>query len=227
MPRPISYAPPKQVQVLAPQQAFSDVEMKELLQLPSTLYCAGDTTLLTQGLRVAVVGSRSASPDGLRRASKLATQLAKRGVIVVSGLAAGIDITAHRACMAAGGRTIAVIGTSLHQVYPKEHAQDQMNIYREHLLISQFDPNVKTYPSSFLARNKVMARIAHASVIVEAGDKSGSISHGRDAMKMGRPLFIMRNMTANSSVNWPRKYINSGAHILDSTDQLIKHLMAA
>src|SRR5215510_8711367 len=114
---------------------LNDVEQQHA---PATLFVAGDPTLLRHGARVAIVGARKASVQGRARARKLATRLCAHGVVVVSGLAAGIDTAAHQATLAAGGRTIAVLGTALDQVYPKTNADLQHQIMPEHFCVLQF-----------------------------------------------------------------------------------------
>ena len=105
-------------QSVSPQELLGPLNEVEQKNAPKTLYVAGDTGILAEGARVAIVGARKASPEGLRRASKLAGLLARRGIVIVSGLAEGIDTAAHTAAIHRGGRTIAVLGTPLDQVFP-------------------------------------------------------------------------------------------------------------
>ena len=109
---------------------LNEVEQKNA---PKALFVAGDTGILEQGARVSIVGARKASPEGIKRASKLASLLARQGVVVVSGLAEGIDTAAHEGAINHGGRTIGVIGTPLDQVYPKKNTELQARIKWEHL----------------------------------------------------------------------------------------------
>jgi DNA processing protein len=120
-----------------------------------TLYAAGDLNLLDSHC-VAVVGSREASADGRLMAWQVARDLAAVGVVVVSGLAAGVDAAAHRGAMEADGRTIAVIGTPIDRVYPRQHARMQETIYQRHLLLSPFAQGTRTNRGHFPARNRVM-----------------------------------------------------------------------
>jgi DNA recombination-mediator protein A len=126
-------------QNLSPQELLGPLNEVEQKNVPKTLYVAGDTGILRERARVAIVGSRKASPEGLRRASKLAGLLADRGIVIVSGLAEGIDTAAHTAAIHCGGRTIAVLGTPLDQVFPRQNAALQDQIMREHLAVSQFE----------------------------------------------------------------------------------------
>jgi DNA processing protein len=192
--------------------------------MPPRLYLAGDVSLLKAQLRVAIIGSRDASPDGLRRSARLARELVKRDVVVVSGLAKGIDRAAHESALAEGGRTIAVIGTPLGKAYPAENAGLQERIYRDHLLLSQFAAGHRTQKYDFPARNRTMAHISQASVIVEAGDTSGSLSQAAECVRLGRRLFILRSVVENTSLRWPERFIGKGGEILDSTDQILAAL---
>ena len=150
---------------------LNDVEQKNA---PARLFIAGDAAILREGGRVAIVGSRKASRDGISRAKKLAKLLVERNMVVVSGLAEGIDTAAHTGTLEAGGRTIAVIGTPLDKVYPRQNAELQHRIIEEHLLVSQFPIGYPTNPANFPQRNRTMALIADATVIIEATDSSGS-----------------------------------------------------
>src|SRR5580698_7440035 len=121
-----------------------------------TVHIAGDATLLTRPA-VAIIGSRRATHEGRALASTLATDLAARGITVVSGLAAGIDVVAHEATMRAGGRTIAVIGTSLDEAYPRSHGTLQAHIAHEHLVVSPFAVGTPMAGWHFPRRNRLMA----------------------------------------------------------------------
>jgi DNA protecting protein DprA len=137
------------------------------------LYYAGNLSLLKRRA-VSVVGTREVTDDGRARARKLARELAAAGVLVVSGLAKGVDTAAHTSAIDAGGATAAVIGTPLEKSYPAENAPLQEPIYREHLLLSPFGPGEPVYKANFPARNRIMALITDATVIVEASDSSGT-----------------------------------------------------
>ncbi len=154
-----------------------------------TVHIEGDATLLASPT-VAIIGSRRATHEGRALASTIADALATRGVTVVSGLAAGIDGVAHEAAMHAGGRTIAVIGTSLDTAYPREHASLQARIAREHLVVSPFEAGTPTAPWHFPKRNRLMAHIAHATILIEASASSGTRHQVLACASLGRPVFV-------------------------------------
>lgn len=193
------------------------------LEVP-TLYLAGDGALLRQK-SVAIVGSRKASPAGLQRAERLARELVALGIVVMSGLAEGIDQAAHRSAIAAHGQTIAVIGTPLTKAYPAAHAALQIEIYSSHLLVSPFADNERTFPSSFPLRNKVMARLSAATVIVEAGDTSGSLHQATECLELGKPLFIAKSIAYDAGVSWPARFIGKpGVHLLTRTEDVMAEI---
>jgi DNA processing protein len=169
------------------------------------LWCAGDMSLVRR-FGVAIVGTRKVSPEGAARSRRLARELAKSDVIVVSGLARGVDTEALTAAIEAGGRVIAVIGTPIDRAYPTENRRLQERIYREHLLISQFEPGRLVFPSNFPERNKLMAALTDATAIVEAGDTSGTLHQAAECVRLGRWLFIARNLLENASLQWPLKF---------------------
>lgn len=166
---------------------------------------------------IAIVGSRKASEEGVRRAARIARELVKRDYTVVSGLAEGIDIAAHTAAIECGGRTIAVIGTPLGVAYPRKHAEMQKAISAEHLLVSQV-PIVRYHrqhvPQNklfFPERNVTMSALTEGTVIVEAGETSGTLTQARAALHQGRKLFILDSCFMRSDITWPARFEAMGA----------------
>jgi DNA processing protein len=165
---------------------------------------------------VAVVGTRNPTRDGIARTKKLVKALVKDDFTIVSGLAAGIDTAAHETAIAEGGRTIAVIGTPLSEVYPRENAQLQRKIASEFLVITQVP--VKRYERQdyrknrlfFPERNITMSALTEATIIVEAGETSGTLIQARAALQQGRELFILDNCF-RKGLSWPQKFADKGA----------------
>lgn len=185
------------------------------------LYMAGDVSVLERRA-IAVIGARNASSEGCRRAARLGRELARQGVTVVSGLAAGIDTCALMGAIEAGGQVAAVIGTPLEQAYPAANKRLQESIYREHLLVSQFAPGSRVFPANFPARNRTMAAVSDASVIIEASNTSGSLHQAAECQRLGRWLGIAKNMLDDPQVDWPGKFAGQDrTHILESTGGLI------
>jgi len=175
---------------------------------------------------VAVVGSRNASEDGLSRARRLAKELVIRGFTVVSGLAAGIDQAAHKGAIEAGGRTIAVVGTPLGQIYPKENAGLQEYIAENFLVISQVP--VMRYARQkppqnrffFPERNVTMSALTEATIIVEAGETSGTLTQARAALHQGRKLFILDSCFQRENLTWPSRFESLGAIRVRTPDDI-------
>jgi DNA processing protein len=197
---------------------LNDVEKQ---YAPKKLYVAGPLTIPLPSPRAAIIGSRKASPEGLEATRDIARVLAKRGVIVVSGLAEGIDTVAHKTTIEEGGRTIAVLGTPLDHAYPRRNFALQELIMRQHLVISQFPIGHVTWPKDFVFRNRTMALISNASIIVEAGETSGSLHQGWEALRLGRPLFIWSSIMNDGSLSWPRKMEKYGAVELRDPEEVL------
>ena len=156
---------------------------------------------------VAIVGTRNVSPEGAARARKLARGLSAAGVAVVSGLADGVDTVALTEALSCGGRVAAVIGTPLDKAYPAKNAALQEEIYSKHLLISQFPIGERTFKSNFPARNRVMAAVTDATVVIEASDSSGTLHQSAECQRLGRWLFIAKSVVDNPNLTWPSKFL--------------------
>jgi DNA processing protein len=198
--------------------------LRSLPDPPASITVSGGAVDSTR--TVAVVGSRQAVPDALHFAKDLALELTKAGVVVVSGGAEGIDRAAHEGAIMAGGRTIAVLGTALDEVFPKENADLQEQIGREHLLVSQFPSGQPTSRKNFPIRNRTMALLTDATVIVEAGEKSGTRHQGWECLRLGRILFLVENVANNPDLTWPQEMIGYGAQVLSraNLDVVIENL---
>jgi DNA protecting protein DprA len=172
-----------------------------------TIFYAGELDLLDSPT-VSIVGTRDVSEDGWKRAAQLARQLSSAGVTVVSGLAKGVDTAALSATVDSGGRAVAVIGTPIDKAYPAENARLQEKIYADHLLISPFKEGERVFKSNFPARNRVMAAVSDATVIIEASDTSGTLHQAAECVRLGRWLFIAQSVLEDRSLTWPAKFLS-------------------
>ena len=197
-----------------PEELLGPLNETEKRRSPKRLFVAGDRSLFEVHPRVAVVGSRKASPEGVNRATRVSRLLVQHGAIVVSGMAEGIDAAAHTAAIKANGRTIAVLGTPLDKSYPKSNAELQREVMEKHAAISQFPVGYPTTPRNFPMRNALMALIVNASVIVEAGETSGALSQGWETLRLGRLLFIMDSVFSLPGLKWPHEMLQYGAQRL-------------
>jgi DNA processing protein len=184
---------------------------------------------LVESRCVAVVGTREPTKDGIARAARLVKSLVKDEFTIVSGLASGIDTVAHETAIENGGRTIAVIGTPLSHVYPKDNAELQRKIASEFLLISQVP--VMRYEGQdyrrnrlfFPERNITMSALTEATIIVEAGETSGTLIQARAALHQGRKLFIL-DSCFKRGLKWPQRFADKGAVRVVDYDDIRKHL---
>ena len=179
---------------------------------------------------VAVVGTRKPSEEGLARTRKLVRALVQDDITVVSGLAEGIDTEAHRTAMAEGGRTIAVIGTPLSEVYPRFNGALQRDIARRFLVISQVplkrweQQDYRLNRLFFPERNATMSALTEATVIVEASETSGTLIQAKAALHQGRKLFILESNFHNRAISWPQKFAELGALRVRDYEEIRSHL---
>jgi DNA processing protein len=179
---------------------------------PKELFFEGNFELLLKSPKVSVVGSRNISLEGEKRTALVTRELVKRGITVVSGLALGVDTIAHTEALA--GKTIAVLGTPLDTVTPVGNTGLLNEIKKHHLAISQFPIGAKVYPGNFPARNKTMALISDATIIIEASEKSGTQHQAWEAIRLGRQIFILENVL-QANVSWAIKALEYGAIVLN------------
>jgi DNA processing protein len=183
--------------------------LRSIPDLPPFLFCRGELSA-DDARSVAVVGAREASDAGIRRAASLSRQLAEAGVTVVSGLARGIDTAAHRGALAAGARTIAVLGTGITRCYPSENQELAEAITASGVLVSQFWPTSHPSRYTFPRRNVVSSGISQGTVVIEATSRSGAKMQARIALDHGKKVFLIRSLVAAEP--WARDYVeNRGA----------------
>jgi len=200
---------------------LNDIEEKNA---PETIYYKGSIDIPLPCARVSVIGTREPSEVGLKAAEHVAKTLIKNNVIIVSGLAKGIDSVGHKTAIKNGGKTIAVIGTPLNKTYPKENTELQEEMMESQLVVSQYPVGRPTTKKDFVFRNRTMALISDASVIVEAGDGSGTLYQGWETLRLGRPLFICKSVVHNPKLEWPKDMIKHGAVELDDPIDILEVL---
>lgn len=187
---------------------LNDIEAK---YAPKSLDVKGPLKIPLPCPRVSIIGTRKPSSDGLEAAERITRALVGNNVVIVSGLAEGIDTRAHQTAIKFGGKTIAVIGTPLNKVYPQKNSQLQQEIMKNHLVISQYPIGYPITRKNFVLRNRTMALISDATIIVEAGDTSGSLHQGWEALRLGRPLFIWTSVVKNEKLTWTKDMLKYGA----------------
>ena len=198
----------------------------EKANAPAALYVDGPMRIPLPPRRVSVIGTRNPTPEGAAEVRDMSRALARSGVVVVSGLAAGIDTIAHRAAIDAGGYTVAVLGTPLDSVYPVSNTGLQNEIRAGHLVVSQFVPWSVVTRSNFVLRNRTMALLSDAAVVVEAGERSGTRHHCAESIRLGRPLFIGRT-AAKRMPGWLGMLEGVGAERLNGHSDVLDALPPA
>ena len=193
-------------------------------QAPRFLYIRGKKSLLYEKRTVALVGSRQASDRAKEATGYLAKKLGENGITIISGLAKGIDVSAHNAALKSGYNTIAVIGTNLNQYYPIENKETQLAIEEKGLIVSQFSPANKTQRWFFPLRNGVMSGLSLATVIMEAGETSGALKQADFALKQGREVLIPQRALEMQTIEWPAKYVAKGAKVVKNPKDVLRYL---
>lgn len=200
--------------------------LRHLHQPPPALYCRGRLELLERPC-VAVIGARNHTHYGADVARELADGLARAGVAVVSGFARGIDGIAHRAALAAGGDTIAVLGSGCDVPYPPEHDRLLVEIATRGLVVTEFPPGEPPFRSNFPRRNRLIAALAHGIVVVEAGPESGSLITVDHALDLGREVFAVPGPITRHTSAGTNAMLRDGAAIVLGVEDILAGLAKA
>ena len=180
-----------------------------------------------QRLAIAVVGSRAATPHGIAMASRLSGDLARAGVVIVSGLARGVDSAAHRAALDSRGQTIGVLGCGLDRVYPSEHKELAAAMAGSGAVVSEFPVGVPPLPHHFPLRNRIISGLARAIVVVEAGEKSGALITAGAALEQGREVLVVPGASIGGRNRGGHQLIRDGARLVESADDILGELGGA
>jgi DNA processing protein len=198
--------------------------LAELHDPPARLYLRGGPPEILARPAVAVVGARSCSSYGAQVARELSRDLAALGVVIVSGLARGIDGEAHRGALAAGGLTVAVLGCGIDRDYPRAHAQLAGRIAGSGLIVSEYPPGVEPAPWRFPARNRIVAGLAQATVVVEARERSGALITADFALELGRDVFAVPGEITSALSRGTNDLIRQGATPLLAVEDVLEAL---
>ena len=197
--------------------------LEVLSDAPASLWVQGEAGML--GSRaVALVGTRECSPEGSDWTYGVAGRLAEEGFVIVSGLARGIDSAAHRGALDAGGDTIAVLGCGLDVPYPPENARLQERIGVEGVLVSEYPPGTPPLSWNFPQRNRILAALAEAVVVVESRVRSGALVTARLALELGREVFVVPGWPASPFSAGPLRLLRDGARAVRHAEDLLEDL---
>ena len=211
--------------------SFSDAGYPFLLRglpdAPPLLFARGHIECLNHPLSLSVVGARNASVNGRKTASRIAYELTNAGVMIVSGMARGIDAAAHKGAMYAQGQkgaTVAVLGTGVDIPYPDENRELYDQIAEQGCIVSEFLPGTLPQANNFPRRNRIVAAMSQGTLVTEATVKSGSLITARMAAEAGRFLFAVPGSPADPRSQGPNRLIKEGAHLAENAEDIVKVL---
>jgi DNA processing protein len=210
------------IQVVAWNDPNFPTSLASLTDLPPVLWYQGQLAV-AESPAVAIVGSRAASAVAIETASRLAADVAAAGIIVVSGLARGVDSVAHRAALRTG-RTIAVLGSGLDHVYPAEHVPLAREIAQTGLVLSEFPPGTPPLPHHFPLRNRLISGLSRGVVVIEASEKSGSLITASCALEQGRDVMVVPGNVLSGRNKGGHALLRDGAKIVETADDIVREL---
>lgn len=197
-------------------------QLRQIASPPANLYWSGlDPAGWLNRPKVSIVGSRKMTPYGKSVTEKLAQELALRGVVIISGLAYGIDVTAHRSALAARGLTVAVLPTGLDSIYPSGHHHIARQIAQRGALVTEYPVGTPSFPANFIARNRIISGLCDVLVIPEAALKSGSLHTARFALEQGKTVMAVPGNINNPASQGCNNLIKSGAIPITSVDDIL------
>jgi DNA processing protein len=199
------------------------VLLRNIANAPAALFVDGDLAQLWSP-QIAIVGARSASAAGLSNARAFAKAFTLAGNTITSGLAEGIDGAAHTAALDAGGATIAVLGTGIDLVYPRQHAELAARIAANGALVSEFPPGTPGHPRHFPRRNRIISGLSLGTLVVEASLKSGSLTTARYAAEQGREVFALPGSIHSPLARGCHKLIREGAKLVETAQEVLEEL---
>jgi len=211
------------VKIITCLDEFYPANLLNIYDRPAFLYVLGE--LEKNDIPVAIVGSRRASTYGRYTTDRISRELALKGITIVSGMARGIDSCAHRGALSAKGRTIAVLGSGLDVIYPPENKKLFTVIAQNGAVVSEFPLGTQPLPYHFPARNRIISGLSYGVVVVEAGEKSGSLITARLAMEQGRDVFAIPGTIDSASSRGTNSLIKQGAKLIDNIDDILEDIL--
>lgn len=174
---------------------------------------------------ISIVGTRKATPTSLKMAEEFACELSESGFIIVSGLALGIDSSAHRGALLSNGKTWAVLGNGIDEIYPKQNERLSEDILEsEGCIISEYPPKTPSYKNQFVARNRIIAGLSSATIVIEAPKKSGALFTAEFSKKEGREVFVVPGAINQKNFEGSNDLIKNGAKLITSVADILKYL---
>jgi DNA processing protein len=221
--RALSAARERGIGVLPLGDAAYPPWLTHIIDPPTVLWTRGDAAHFSRPA-VAVVGSRAATPTGLLMAGRLARELAAAGLTVVSGLARGIDAEAHKAALDEGGVTVAVLGSGVDHIYPREHAPLAARVQERGVVVSELLPGTPPDAHHFPRRNRIISGLSVATVVVEASERSGSLITARAALDQGRDVLAVPGNPASGRYRGCHALIKNGARLVETVEDVLEEI---
>ena len=215
------------VELISYQDSKYPQKLLELNDAPPILYVKGDSSLLNHPLSVSIVGARNASINGRKTASRIAYDLTNNDILVISGMARGIDSAAHKGAMYARnqkGATLAVLGTGIDIPYPKENTDLYHQISEQGVLISELPFSTEPQAQNFPRRNRLVAALSSGTLVVEATLNSGSLITARLALEQGKDIFAVPGSPSDTRALGPNRLIKEGAVLIENADDILENL---
>ena len=211
------------VKAIACEDPLYPWRLREIYDYPPVLYVKGNLSVLEEPC-LAVVGTRRPTLYGRQAAEEIVTELAKSGIVIVSGLARGIDSVAHRAALAAGGKTVAVFASGLDIVYPGENIKLAQAMLEQGALVSEYPLGTKPRAENFPLRNRIMSGLSLGVLVVEAGDKSGALITAHQALEQNREVFAIPGSIFSPASRGTNQLIQEGAKLVRSHLDILEEL---
>jgi DNA processing protein len=213
----------ERITLLDPGNPLYPPLLAQTARAPPLLYVQGDAESL-RSPQLAMVGSRSCSPVGRHAAQSFAATLVRAGLTITSGLALGIDAASHEAALAAGGRTVAVLGSGIDRPYPPEHRALAERIAARGAVVSEFAPGVPPLKANFPRRNRIISGLSLGTLVIEAGLHSGSLITARISRALGRAVFAVPGSIYNPMSRGCHALIRGGAKLAESGADILQEL---
>lgn len=198
--------------------------LKEIPSPPKQIFVLGSLPSENE-LKIAIVGTRKATTAGKNIAYELAKKLSSISAVVISGLAMGIDTSAHQGALSANGKTLAILANGLDKIYPSQNENLAKKIVENNgALISEYPAGTPSYPNQFLQRNRIISGLCAATIIIEAPERSGSLATARFALEQGREVFVVPGPSNHPNYTGSHKLIRDGARLISSFENLLEDL---